>query len=229
LRQSNFTPAVPGTPIGPRKLGGPASLLGGASQDNGKLEEWLAQCPRMDLASFVRSCMGKGALPAAPWAQDGGPVTAQELVSILCALGAFEPLGATRPGACDLVTPYDKIVEVPPASIDMNGKITPSTEKLVRFCAPQDKSLVIHKLRGTPANLTAATSGQVFSKVMQVMGFSEGFCPPGEPGDGNDLGTFQNIEHVVLCPGSGFDLHARNSDPYSPALFHVSGESWATC
>jgi hypothetical protein len=206
-----------------------AQALLGAPQDNGKLEEWLAQCPRMDLASFVRSCMGKGSLPAAPWAQNNGPVTAQELVSILCTLGAFEPLGATRPGACDVVTPYDKMVEVPPATFDAVGKIVPSMAKLVRFCAPQGKSLVISKLRGLPANLTAATSGEVFSKVMQVMGFSEGFCPPGEPGDGDDLGTFQNIEHVVLCPGSGFDLHARNHDPFSPALFHVSAESWATC
>jgi len=200
-----------------------------AGKANDKLGEWLAECPQMSLGSYIRACMGKGGFPAAPWADGDRPTTVRDLVSILCYLGEFEPAGASRPGACNLVTVFDKGIGLPPATIGPDGKVIPSTGKLIKICAPADKSLVVHKLRGLPANLTASESGSVFSKVMQVMGFSEGFCPPGEPGDGGDIGTFQNIEHVVLCPGAGFDLYARNYSPFSPALFSVHAEMWATC
>jgi hypothetical protein len=156
-------------------------------------------------------------------------MTPQDLIQILCALGAFEPLGATRPGACDVVSHYLKFITVPPATFDANGKLVPSTGVLVKFCAPQYRGLVIKRLRGAPANLTAAESGQVFSKITQAQGFSEGYCPPGEPSPGEDIGTFNNVEHLVLCPGAGFDLAARNFSPYSPAVFRVSAEAWSTC
>lgn len=214
--------------------GVPAKLRGGAppGQSAGRgdlLAEWLATCPRMDVASFMRACFGKGSLPAAPWALADQPLSIREVVQILCTLGLFEPIGITRPTACDIVTIFDKTVEVPPATLNADGTVTPSIGKLVRFCAPSHRSLVIDQLRALPANLTATESGEVFSKTQQVMGFSEGFCPAGEAGDGDDIGTFQMAEHVVLCPGSGFDMHARNHDPFSPALFHVFARSWATC
>lgn len=209
----------------PASMGAPQKIV----ERNDKLAEWLAECPRMDVGSFMRACFGKGALPAAPWAAQDRPVTIQDIISILCALGRFEPEGITRPTACDLVMIYNKTVEVPPATIDADGKLVPGIEKLVRFCAPSHRSLVVRNLRAFPANLTAAEFGEVFSKTQQVMGFSEGFCPAGEPGDGDDLGTFQMAEHVVLCPEAGFDLHARNNDDTSPALFHVFAESWSTC
>lgn len=226
MNDSRFTPAV--APIGAARRG-PAALLGGSQKRNDKLAEWLAKCPKMDTASFMKACFGKGGLPAAPWANEDHPITTQEVVSILCALGRFEPEGTRRPTACDPVFIYDKTVEVAPATIDAEGKITPSINKLVRFCAPSDRSLVVDELRAFPANLTAAEFGEVFVKTMQVMGFSEGFCPPGEPGDGDGLGTFQMVEHLVLCPGAGFDLHARNPDPFSPALFHIFARAWTTC
>lgn len=191
---------------------------------------WVAACPKLSLSDYVRSCFGhkNAALPAAPYDQNDEPISAKDLVSILCAIGLFEPRGATEPRACDVVTPFDKTVEVPPAT-EVDGVVTPSEEKLLKICAPQHRSLVVDTLRGLPANLTAAESGMVFSRAMQVHGFSEAFCPPGEPGDGQDPGAFANIEHVVLCPGSGFDLFARNFDPTSPALFHVSAVIWSTC
>ena len=216
-----------GVPVKQRGVKSTTPALAGRRDD--KLAEWLSACPRMDTASFMKACFGKGALPAAPWASQDRPVTIQDIISILCALGRFEPVGITRPTACDLVMIFDKTVAVEPATIKENGKIEPAIGKLIRFCAPSHRSLVVHKLRALPANLTAAESGEVFSKTQQVMGFSEGFCPAGEAGDGDDIGTFQNVEHVVLCPEAGFDLHARNHDPFSPALFHVFAESWTTC
>ena len=218
-----------GAPVRMRGDTSAPTTLAGNSQRDDKLSEWLALCPKMDVGSFMRACMGKGSLPAAPWARQDQPLSIQNVVSVLCALGYFEPAGLTRPTGCDLRMIYDKTVEVPPATLDANGKVVPSEAKLVRFCAPSHRSLVVDKLRALPANLTATESGEVFSKTQQVMGFSEGFCPAGEPGDGDDLGTFQMAEHVVLCPEAGFDLHARNHDPFSPALFHVFAESWATC
>ncbi len=209
--------------------GAPHPGLGSKGRRDDQLAEWLATCPRMDTTSFMRACFGKGSLPAAPWAKQDHLLTIQDLVQILCVLGHFEPKGLTEPTACDIVTIFDKTVEVPPAAIDGDGKITPSFEKLIRFCAPSHRSLVVHELRATPANLTATQSGEVFSKTQQVMGFSEAFCPAGEAGDGDDIGTFQAAEHIVLCPEAGFDLHARNHDPFSPALFHVFARIWATC
>lgn len=224
---SRFNPAVSATPLRGGQKKGFEARLGGPSND--KLTEWLASCPQMSLASYMRACMGKGGFPAAPWAQEDRPTTVRDIVSILCALGVFEPAAAERPGACDVVSVFQKGIELPPATIAPDGKIIPSEGKLATFCAPADKSLVIHRLRALPSNLTASESGEVFSKIMQVMGFSEGFCPPGEPAAGSDLGTFQNVEHIVLCPGSSYDIHARNYSPYSPALFHVHAEAWATC
>lgn len=219
MQDNPFTKVAPGGP----KLGH------GASRDD-KLADWLASCPKMDMASFVRACFGKGSLPAFPWAQADRPVTTQDIVSMLCALGLFEPASATRPGACDIVTIFDKIVFVPAATINATtGEVIPAEKELVKFCAPADKAQVVKFARVTPANLTASESGEAFSKVMQVMGFSENFCPPGEPSSGQDIGTFQTVEHVILCPEAGFDLHARNHDPFSPASFHVFVEAWGAC
>lgn len=193
--------------------------------------QYVSACPKLSLSEYLKACFGhRNVAPviAAPFAAMESPITGKDLVAILCATGLFEPRGATEPRACDITTQFQKTVTVPPATTDAFGTVVPSTEKLIRICAPQGLSLVVHDLEALPANLTATESGEVFSKVMQVMGFSEMFCPPGEPGDGDDLGTFQNIKRVVLCPNSGFDLHARNHDTTSPALFTVRGEMWAT-
>ncbi len=218
--QQRFAPATAA------KLGSPKK---GVSFEDKAFTEWLAQCPKMELSSWVRACMGQGSLPAAPWALKDGPMTPKDFVQILCAIGAFEPLGAIRPGACDVVSVYEKFVTVPPATINAAGEVVPSTEVLVKFCAPGYRGMVIERLRGEPANLTAAESGEVFSKITQVQGFSEGYCPPGEPSPGEDIGTFNNVEHLVLCAGAGFDLNARNHSPFSPAVFHVTGRAWSTC
>lgn len=196
------------------------------------IREWATACAKIPLSSYVAYCTGRSKKsPTFPWALKTEFTTPQDIVGILCALGNFEPAGAHRPGACDIVTSFDDLVEVPPAAINAEGLIVPSTKVLIKICAPAHRSLVVDFLEGIAANLTAWESGEIFSKAMQVHGFSEMFCPPGEPGPGSpsDQGVFSNIRRIVLCPGAGFDLSARNHDPYSPASFHVKAVMWSTC
>lgn len=196
------------------------------------IDQWASTCAKIPVGIYCAYCHGRSKKsPTLPWALKTDPVSIGDIVSLLCALGQFEPAGAHRPGVCDIVTSFDDMVEVPPATIDAAGEVVPSTKVLIKICAPQHRSLVVDFLEGIAANLTAWESGEVFSKSMAVAGFSEAFCPPGEPGPGSptDQGVFSNVRRVVLAPGAGFDLSARNHDPYSPALFHVKGVMWSTC
>jgi len=203
------------------------------------LEQWAQSCAKIPVGVYMAYCMGragKGAQPiTAPWSLKSEPISIQDVVSLLCALGHFEPATLQRPGACDIVTSFDDIVEVEPATIAGECTdaevITPSEQVLIKICAPQNKALVVDFLEGIAANLTAWESGEVVSKSMQVAGFSEAFCPAGEPGPGqpSNEGVFSQVRRIVLCPGSGFDLTARNHSPYSPALFHIKGVMWTTC
>ena len=194
------------------------------------VDKVVAACPRLALADSVKFGFGKKThmWPAAPWARMDQPITMQDVVGLLCGLGAFEPLSASRPGACDPRMVFDKTIEIPPATI-VDGKLVPGTKKLVMFCAPRHRSLVVNVLRGLPANLTAAEDGEVFFKQNQVFGFSEGWCPPGEAEGEETNGTYGNVEHIVLCPGGGFGLNARNKSTLSPALFNIAAEAWSTC
>lgn len=211
--------------------------------DQQKVQEgitaWATACAKIPVAAYCAYCFGKSKnSPTVPWSLKTDPVSIQDIVSVLCALGLFEPAGAHRPGICDIVTSFDDMVEVPPATINPNPEpnnpddlIIPSTKVLIRICAPQHRSLIVDFLEGIAANLTAWESGEVFSKALQVSGFSEAFCPPGEPGPGSptDQGVFSQVRRIVLGPGAGFDLSARNFDPTSPALFHVKAVVWSTC
>lgn len=196
------------------------------------IKEWATTCAKISVANYAAYCFGRSKKsPTIPWALKTEGTTPQDLVSILCALGNFEPAGAHRPGICDIVTSFDDVVELPPAGFDVDGNVVPSTRVLIKICAPAHRSLIVDFLEGIATNQTAWESGEVFSKSMQVAGFSEMFCPPGEPGPGSptDLGVYSNVRRIVLCPGAGFDLSARNHDPYSPAGFHVKAVMWSTC
>jgi hypothetical protein len=191
----------------------------------------VAACPKMSLKEYVQACMavGVGNVPGFPWAQADEPLSAKDVVGILCALGALEPLGASAPRACDIVSVFNRSILLPPATVDSAGKVQPSQARLFYVCAPRHRSLVVDELRVRADDLTAAECGTAFFKALQVMGFSESFCPPGEPGDGTDKGVFSTVEHVVLCPGAGFDVHARNFSTVSPARFSVFYRGWGTC
>lgn len=178
-------------------------------------------CP-IPVGEFVKLCR-QGKCPA-EWL--GGNIeTIADLAKMMAMVGAFDPLVAIRPGACDMVSIFDKTVEAPPAT-DEN---TPSRVKLIKICAPMHLSVVVSKLRALPANLTAVESGEIVFPRNAAFGFSEGWCLPFEPGDGDGIGTFYNVEHIVLCPGSGFDVYALNHSTVSPALFHIHAEVWGTC
>ena len=203
------------------------------------IDAWATACAKIPVAVYCAWCHGRSKQsPTLPWALKTDPVSIGDVVSLLCALGLFEPAGAHRPGICDIVTSFDDMVEVPPAEINPtpepnnpDDEIIPSTKVLIKLCAPQHRSLVVDFLEGIAANLTAWESGEVFSKSLQLPGFSESFCPPGEPGPGSpsDQGVFSQVRRIVLAPGAGFDLSARNHDPFSPALFHVKAVVWSTC
>jgi hypothetical protein len=159
-----------------------------------------------------------------------------DFFSLLNAIGAMEPLSYTRPGATEPKQIYDKTVTVPPATFGTPNEgganedgIIPSDGCLIKICAPEGKVLVVDKLRLLPADLTAVGFGTIVYKRLAVVGFSEGFCKAGEPADGDDEGTFQNTEHLILPGKSGFDLYGRNSNPYSPASFTVHAEMWESC
>lgn len=198
-----------------------------------KKDQQVLSCPAMPLEEYIRACMQKHGAPATIQALLMNPNSSQNLKDILCVLstlGALEPLSAIRPGVCDNVMVYDKTVEVDEATIDaVTGKITPKDGLLIQTCASMGQVLVIEHLRGLAANLTASEFGEVVRKRAGFTSFSEDFCPPGQPATGDDLGTFQNIEHVIACPESGFDIYGRNHDPYSKALFHVHAKMWLTC
>lgn len=187
-------------------------------------------CAPISLTDWVMAVC-KGVVPAA-WRAVGNGAPSEFLKDIVCfasAIGGLEPLSAMRPAATELVTVFDKTVEIPPATVGADGKIIPGEKKLIMVCASMGQALVIERLRGLPANLTAAESGDIVFKRLAVFGFSESFCPPGEPADGDDLGTFQNIEHIILRPEAGFDVHGRNHDPFSPALIHIHARMWSAC
>jgi hypothetical protein len=182
----------------------------------------------ISLEEYVRACR-RNKTPGAIVEFENQSEFAHAVVCAMGLVGALEPLSAIRPDACNIKDVYDKTITVPPAVLNPDGSITPTDGKLMHVCAPMGKSLVVDKVRVTPANLTAEESGEVAYKRVSMFGFSEGFCPAGEPGDGDGLGTFQTYEHVILCPESGFDVHARNNDPFSSAKFHIHAEMWAAC
>jgi hypothetical protein len=189
-----------------------------------------SDCQKLSAVEFVRAaCEGK--IP-------GGLVhlfksletdLGRDLFCLANAIGALEPLSFTRPGAGELVQVYDKTIVVAAATLNADGTVKPRDGKLIQMCAPDGKVLVVKTLRAAPVDLTATLFGNIAMKRLAVMGFSEGFCPAGEPADGDDLGTFQNIEHVLLPPKAGFDVYARNNSVFGPATFSIHAEMWETC
>lgn len=188
---------------------------------------------RFTLDEFIFArCQGKTPAALVRLFESLETAVGRDIFKMAYAIGALEPLAALRPEIGELVMVFDKTVTVPRAtSVTTNGVtvITPTEAKLIRICAPMGKALVIETLRALPVNLAAVQSGTLTFKRVNAVGFSEGFCPPGEPADGDDEGTFQNVEHILLRPEAGFDLFAKNSDPTSDALVHVTARMWTAC
>lgn len=188
-------------------------------------------CEKFSAERFFReSCQGSVPEALKKLWLDMGTEQGRDLFCVLNGIGALEPLSFTRPGAGEIVQVYDKSFTAPAATFGPDGvTIRPSDVKLISLCAPEGKVLVVKILRATPGDLTASQHGEVVMKRMAVVGFSEGFCPAGEPGDGDEDGTFQNIEHIILPSKAGFDVYGRNNWPYGPATFKLHGEMWESC
>lgn len=186
-------------------------------------------CPPLSLGTFVRERHHGKTLLLQDFVQGQVSPLLKDFFCAMAAVGALEPLSATRPSATDVVSVFDRTVEIPPATLNADGvTVTPGAALLVQVCAGQN-ALVVEKLRALPANLTAVENGSVEMRRMAVMGFSEDWCPPGEPGAGQDNGVFQNVEHLVLCPEAGFDVWGINFDLFSKALISIHARMWSTC
>lgn len=177
------------------------------------LEEYLAYC-----------CSGR--LPAAVNEAVNKSQGLADLVGMAELIGALEPLGATRPGVCDPVVVVDRVISVPPATINQAGQIVPNDGKAISICAPMNRALVVETLRLLPWNLTAVQSGEAQFKLVNLGPFG-GWCLPFEPEQGP--GIFVNVEHIVVPPRAGFSLYGTNHDTTSVAKFHLNARMWATC
>ncbi len=200
----------------------------------------MEQARQMDLVRLgmddfiVALCNGKVPYSLVQLLESLETAVGRDIFRMAYAIGALEPLANVRPPIGELVMVFDKTVTIPKATATgtvgtPSYVLTPGEAKLVRFCAPMGKALVIETLRALPVDLVAVQSGSLKFKRVNVAGFSEGFCPPGEPADGDDLGTFQNVEHILLRPESGFDLFGENFDTTATAMVHVTARMWTAC
>lgn len=154
----------------------------------------------------------------------------RDIFAMAYAIGALEPLAFIRPGPHDLEEIYRKTVTAPPATLAPNGiDVVGSDVLLGRFCAPEGKILVLRELEVFPSDLTATQSGTVVYKRIAALTFSEGFCFSGEAGAGEEEGTFQSIQNLILPGSGGIDVYGRNLNRYSSATFTIRARYWATC
>lgn len=183
---------------------------------NMTLTEYIQYCCTGQLPQKIRGIL------------NGPPSFLKDLLCALDIIGALEPLSATRPGACDPAAVVDKDIFVKPATLNPDGSITPSEERVTAFCAPMNRALVIQESRVTAANLTAETQPhtQPLYKRVNIGTFGE-WCLPFEPID--EAGQFVNIEHVVIPPKAGFSIYVQNFDPTSVAHYHFHARMWASC
>jgi hypothetical protein len=156
----------------------------------------------------------------------------RDIFKMAYAIDALEPLAFIRPGPNDLEEIYQKSVTAPPATLapNSNGKEVVGTDVLLgRFCAPEGKILVLRECEVSPSDLTATQSGLVVYKRIAALTFSEGFCFSGEAADGDEAGTFQSIQNLILPANGGIDVYGRNLNLFSPATFTIRARYWATC
>ena len=154
----------------------------------------------------------------------------RDIFAMAYAIGALEPLAFIRPGPNDLEEIYRKSATAGPATLAPNGVDVLGTDVLLgRFCAPEGKILVLRELEVSPSDLTATQSGIVVYKRIAALGFSEGFCFSGEAADGEEAGTFQSVQNLILPAMGGIDVYGRNLNLFSPATFTLRARYWATC
>lgn len=153
----------------------------------------------------------------------------RDIFALAYAIGALDPLVFIRPGPHDLEEIYQKTITIQPATQGPDGSIVGTDGLLARFCAPEGKILVLREAEVSPADLTATQSGLVVYKKISALTFSEGFCFSGEAGDGDEAGTFQSIQNLILPSKAGIDIYGRNLSLVSPATIKIRARYWTTC
>lgn len=184
---------------------------------------------KLTLQTLARACMpgSNVGVPPAIRQFEKRSQYAADLAAFAELVGALEPRTAERPSACEFIGVVEKTFKVAPASIDSEtGNVVPRQEKALTVCSSMDQSLMIEKMRVAPLNRTAREFGNVKYKRVTLATFGE-MCLPFLPKD--DPATFVSVEHVLLCPKTGFDVFAENNDPYGEALFLVYFRGWMAC
>lgn len=180
------------------------------------LVEWLQMCCNGRLPGVVSQAINEGGYLA-------------HLVKFAQLIGGLEPLCASRPGVCDPVVVVDKDITVPPATLNQDGTITPNERRVISYCAPMNRALIIQRSRTTAANLTAAEQPitQPIMKRVNLATFPDGWCLSFEPPD--MAGQFSNVEHIVVPPQAGYSIFVQNFNPNSEAVYHHHARMWACC
>jgi hypothetical protein len=181
------------------------------------LADYIKFCCTGKLPDHVRTALSKAA-------QD--PV----LKALLCTaeiIGGLEPLAATRPGVCDPAIHHYRRITVPAATI-VNGVLIPGEERVISFCAPINRALVVEKSRVKPFNDVAAAQpvAQPLYKKVNLGTFGE-WCLPFEPLDA--AGSFNNIEHIIVPAGGGYSVYVQNHVTTGAAIYEYEARFWASC
>lgn len=187
-------------------------------------------CSPISLADYARICcsgkLPKNAAVALEYAKQN-----PQLYAILCAMemvGGLQPLSATRPGVCDPAIHYTRTIILPAATIDDAGNVTPSEARVMSFCAPTNRALVVEKSRVSPGNLTARTQPITMPIYKRVnLGTFGEWCLAFEPGTLE--GSFSNVEHIIVPPGGGYSIYVQNWNPNSEAIYEYEARMWAAC
>ena len=187
-------------------------------------------CHPISLADYVKFCC-TGKLPQNVASALSQAAQDPVLKAILCAMemvGALEPLSATRPSVCDPVVFFTRQVTLPAATLNADGSVTPSEARVISFCAPTNRALVIQKSRVSSGNDIAANQPvpmPVYKRV-NLATFGE-WCLPFEP---DSLpGSFVNVEHIIVPSSAGYSVYVQNWNPNGEAIYNYEARFWASC
>ena len=168
---------------------------------------------------YAKACMHGGVAPQVLAYYDQSEYS-QAIAGFAHLIGALEPLSGFRPSIRTIVSTVDEEQAVQPAaSATLFRK-----KKIYEICGPMGFSIMVKRLRITPANLTATDDGEVAYLRYTIVNFRD-MCVAYDAS--SDRGKLVSKENIALCPSAGFEVHAINRNPNSIARFHVESEVWA--
>lgn len=181
----------------------------------------------MSLADYARFCC-TGRLPPQVEQLKKKSEVHKAFIEVLELIGKLEPDCVFEPSGCDPEIRVTRSVEVAAATLNADGTITPSEERLISVCAPMNKALMVKELEVLPENDTAEEQPvtQPIYKRVNIAGFGE-WCLPFEPL--NQAGLFVSVQNILVPPEAGFSVYVQNYDTVSPALYKLRSRLWACC